>query len=74
MRLTYTVRHLFVRNAFLEGVITISIMKITGHKSEGQFLKYIKISTVQNALLTLAHPHVSGSMSTVPVLPLHKVA
>ncbi|GAB2564406.1 site-specific integrase [Spirosoma areae] len=71
---THTARRSFATNAFLAKVPTISIMKITGHRSEAVFLRYIKISSEQNALLMLEHPHFSGIASTVPVLPLQKVA
>ena len=71
---THTARRSFATNAFLAGVPTISIMKITGHKSESVFMKYIKVTTEQNALLLLSHPHFSGMAVTVPVIPLHKVA
>ncbi len=71
---THTARRSFATNAFLAKVPTVSIMKITGHRSEAVFLRYIKISSEQNALLMLEHPHFSGIASTVPVLPLPKVA
>ena len=54
---THTARRSFATNAFLAGVPTLSIMKITGHKSEVVFLRYIKISSEQNALLLLNHNH-----------------
>ncbi|QMW02473.1 site-specific integrase [Spirosoma foliorum] len=54
---THTARRSFATNAYLAGVPTVSIMKITGHKSESVFLKYIKISSEQNALLMLGHTH-----------------
>ena len=41
---TYTARRSFATNAYLQNVPTISIMKITGHRTEKSFLKYIKIS------------------------------
>ncbi|GAB3927910.1 site-specific integrase [Larkinella terrae] len=56
---THTARRSFATNAFLAKVPTVSIMKITGHKSEAVFLRYIKISSEQNALLMLEHPHFS---------------
>ncbi|GAA4446108.1 site-specific integrase [Nibrella saemangeumensis] len=56
---THTARRSFATNAFLAGVPTVSIMKITGHKSESQFLKYIKVSSEQNAMILLEHPHFS---------------
>jgi len=41
---------------YLAGIPAISIMKITGHRSEKSFLKYIKISPEQNADLIESHP------------------
>lgn len=54
---THTARRSFATNAFLAGIDTVSIMKITGHKSESVFMRYIKISSEQNALLLLRHAH-----------------
>lgn len=71
---THTARRSFATNAFLAGVPTVSIMKITGHKSESVFMKYIKVSTEQNALLLLSHPHFSGVRAEPVVRPLHKAA
>lgn len=47
---THTARRSFASNAFLSGVSPISIMKITSHKTERAFMKYIKISKEENAL------------------------
>ncbi|NCA75053.1 MAG: hypothetical protein EOM90_01845 [Alphaproteobacteria bacterium] len=52
----HTARRSFATNAYLAGVPSISIMKITGHKSEKSFLKYIKITPEQNADLMANHP------------------
>ena len=74
---THTARRSFATNAFLAGVPTVSIMKITGHKSETQFMKYIKVTSEQNARLLLDHPHFSG-ITTPPttegIRPMHKAA
>ena len=53
---THTARRSFATNAFLSGIPTISIMKITGHKTERSFLKYIRISKLENALKLAEHP------------------
>jgi integrase len=45
----HTARRSFATNAYLNDIPTISIMKITGHKTEKSFLKYIKISQEDNA-------------------------
>lgn len=53
---THTARRSFATNAYLAGLDTLSIMKITGHKTETSFLKYIKVSKEENARRMLAHP------------------
>lgn len=52
---SHTARRSFATNAFIAGVPTISIMKITGHKTESSFMKYIKISEKENALQLRGH-------------------
>lgn len=46
---SHTARRSFATNAYLSDVPSISIMKITGHKTESSFMKYIKISNEDNA-------------------------
>lgn len=53
---THTARRSFATNAFLMDVPTISIMKITGHKTESSFMKYIRISQEENANKLTNHP------------------
>jgi len=52
---THTARRSFATNLYLEGFPSISIMKITGHKTEKAFLKYIKITPKENAKLLQLH-------------------
>ncbi|RYD55850.1 MAG: hypothetical protein EOP56_14915 [Sphingobacteriales bacterium] len=52
---THTMRRSFATNAFKAGVPAISIMKITGHKTESSFMKYIRISNEENAELMRHH-------------------
>lgn len=52
----HTARRSFATNAFLAGVPPIQIMKLTGHKSESSFLKYIKVSDEENAKILQMHP------------------
>lgn len=47
----HTARRSFATNCFLAGIPAISIMKITGHTTESSFLKYLKISSKENAQL-----------------------
>jgi len=51
----HTARRSFATNAYLAGVATLSIMKLTGHRTERSFLKYIKITAEQNAELLSQH-------------------
>lgn len=46
---THTARRSFATNLFLQEFPAISIMKITGHRSERNFLNYIKMAPHQNA-------------------------
>jgi len=56
---THTARRSFATNAYLQNVPTIAIMKITGHRTEKSFMKYIKISQEDNANKLLTHPFFS---------------
>lgn len=53
----HTARRSFSTNMFIAGVPTISIMKITGHRTERAFMKYIKITQEQNAELLAKHKY-----------------
>jgi len=53
---THTARRSFASNAYLAGVPALSIMKITGHRSEQSFLRYIRISPEENATKLAEHP------------------
>lgn len=52
---THTARRSFATNLYLSGFPSISIMKITGHRTEKAFLKYIKITPEENAKKLLEH-------------------
>ena len=52
----HTARRSFATNAYLMDIPSISIMKITGHRTERAFLKYIKISQEENANKLVNHP------------------
>lgn len=53
---THTARRSFATNLYLAEVPAISIMKITGHKTEKSFLRYIRVTQEQNADKLLTHP------------------
>tara|TARA_R110002020_G_scaffold435662_2_gene645847 strand:+ start:2166 stop:3401 length:1236 start_codon:yes stop_codon:yes gene_type:complete len=56
---THTARRSFATNLYLADIPSISIMKITGHKSEKSFLKYIRVTQEQNADKLSNHPFFS---------------
>jgi len=45
---------------YLAGIPVIDIMKISGHKTEKEFLKYIKVSKEQTAVNLASHPYFIG--------------
>ncbi|MBR4758361.1 MAG: integrase catalytic domain-containing protein, partial [Bacteroidaceae bacterium] len=45
----HTARRSACTNMFLKGIPTIAIMKISAHRKEATFLKYIKVSDEENA-------------------------
>jgi integrase len=62
----HTARRSFATNMFLAEVPAISIMKITGHRTERAFMKYIKITQEQNADKLQLHPYfIKTSLSIV---------
>jgi integrase len=46
---THTARRSFATNQYLAGFPSTSIMKITGHRTESSFMKYIKVTPRENA-------------------------
>jgi integrase len=52
---SHTARRSFATNAYLQGVPTITIMAITGHKTEKAFLKYIKVTSKEHAKIMADH-------------------
>jgi len=52
---THTARRSFATNVYKSGFPAISLMKITGHRTEKAFLLYIKVTPEENAKLLLDH-------------------
>lgn len=46
---SHTARRSFATNAYKAGIPSIAIMKVTGHRREATFLRYIRISEAENA-------------------------
>ncbi len=61
----HTARRSFATNMYLADVPAISIMKITGHRTERAFMKYIKVSQEQNADKLTNHPFFQKSILKV---------
>ena len=53
----HTARRSFATNLYLAGVPTLAIMKMTGHKTEKSFLKYIRVTSEENAINIARHPY-----------------
>lgn len=58
---THTARRTGATLMFLAGIPAISIMKITGHRTEREFLKYIRVTKEENATLLMNHPYFKGT-------------
>ncbi len=52
---THTARRSFASNLSLAGLPSSTIMKITGHKTEKSFMRYIKITPNENAKILQLH-------------------
>jgi integrase len=50
----HTARRSFATNMYKRGLPSIMIMKITGHKTEKNFLRYIRVSAEENCEMMLA--------------------
>lgn len=57
---THTARRSGCTNMYLAGIPTLDIMKLSGHKTEKEFLKYINITKKQTAEKLILHPYFSG--------------
>jgi integrase len=59
---THTARRSAATNMYLAGIPTIDIMKITGHKKESAFLKYICVSNEQTATNLSEHKYFNNNL------------
>lgn len=60
---THTARRSFCTNAYLGGLDTLSIMAVSQHTTEVNFLKYIKVTKQQQAERIANHPYFKGLSS-----------
>ena len=61
---SHTARRSFCTNAYLGGIDTITIMALSGHRSERNFLKYVKVSPIQHAIRFADLPYLKGLRSS----------
>jgi integrase len=62
---SHTARRSFATNEYLAGMQTLTIMAITGHRSEKSFLKYIKLTPNEHARLLKGHWEKRDSLKAV---------
>ena len=58
---THTARRSFATNLYNQGIATVTIMAITGHKTEKSFLKYIKVTPTEHAIIIQKHWQKQGT-------------
>ena len=58
---THTARRSGCTNMYLAGIPTLKVMKISGHKSEREFLKYIRVSQEETAIDLSSHSYFAGA-------------
>jgi hypothetical protein len=58
---THTARRTGCTLMYLAGIPAIDIMKVSGHKTENEFLKYIKVGKEETAVNLSSHPYFIGS-------------
>jgi hypothetical protein len=58
---THTARRSGCTNMYLAGIPVISIMKISGHKTEKEFLKYVRVTKEETAVNMASHPYFLGN-------------
>jgi len=62
---THTARRTGCTLMYLAGVPTIDTMKISGHKTEREFLKYVKVGKKETAMNLARHPYFIGNPLSV---------
>lgn len=62
---THTARRSGCTNMYLRGIAPIDVMKISGHKTEREFLKYIKVTKEETAKNLINHPFFSSATLSI---------
>ena len=58
---THTARRTGCTLMYLAGIPVIDIMKVSGHKTEKEFLKYVRVTKEQTAVNLASHPYFAGT-------------
>lgn len=58
---THTARRTGCTLMYLAGIPVIDIMKISGHRTQKEFLKYIKVGKEETVISMASHPYFAGS-------------
>jgi integrase len=59
---SHTARRSFATNLYRSGFPAVSIMQITGHRTETAFLRYIKVSKQEHAKMLMEHWQKNGNL------------
>jgi integrase len=62
---THTARRTGCTLMYLAGLAPIDIMKISGHRTEREFLKYVRVTKEQTAINLSNHPYFKGVLKVV---------
>jgi hypothetical protein len=62
---THTARRSGCTLMYLAGIPIIDIMKVSGHKTEKEFLKYIKVGKEETAVNLSSHPYFKGKVLSI---------
>lgn len=62
---THTARRTGITLMYLAGIEPIDIMKISAHRTEREFLKYVRVSKEQTSKRLKTHPYYSGNVLKV---------
>jgi site-specific recombinase XerD len=65
---SHTARRSFATNCYMDEIPPIEIMKMTGHKTEAAFLKYIRITQEQAAKKLAKHPRFSSKKNNLKIV------
>ncbi|MCZ4693381.1 hypothetical protein DWB61_01675 [Ancylomarina euxinus] len=65
---SHTARRSFATNCYMDRIPSYEIMKMTGHKTEAAFLKYIRITQEQAAKKLSKHPRFSGKKNNLKII------